>query len=421
MAECAKLRRMLDLKNDELMRLQLQQKVSVNNNPADSEQGQQEQRRPFRILVLDGGGMRGMITAGILKRLEEASPGFIDNVDMIAGTSTGSLLTVFLARKGAKPNVLLDMYREYGPKIFAKPKLSKSFTNMKGLRACMFSSHPIRTALVAHNFEGLRLNQLEKRVLISAFDCDGDTELDDKHQSWSAKFFHNLNGEGKEEVIDCVLASCAAPTYFPLYKGYCDGGVVCNSPVMPAVAQAMDPRYGGRRLEDIVVLNVGTGDVNEKLEKRPDAEMGIVEWVLPLIRILFEGQNETTAFQARAMLGNRFHRISPKLQSHKQPGAWDASVANMDRMAALSFGMEEEFDAALEFVKEQWMKGGPSEREASQSGLSAAMDAAGKVAAAGARTASKVVEDTATVVEHAVEHGLEHAASFVVPREGLKM
>ena len=166
---------------------------------------------------------------------------------------------------------------------------------------------------------------------------------------------------------------------------------------------------------------MGTGDVNEKLEKRPDAEMGIVEWVLPLIRILFEGQNETTAFQARAMLGNRFHRISPKLQSHKQPGAWDASVANMDRMAALSFGMEEEFDAALEFVKEQWMKGGPSEREASQSGLSAAMDAAGKVAAAGARTASKVVEDTATVVEHAVEHGLEHAASFVVPREGLKM
>ena len=49
--------------------------------------------------------------------------------------------------------------------------------------------------------------------------------------------------------------------------------------------------------------------------------------------------------------------------------------------------------------------------------LSAAMDAAGKVAAAGARKASKVVEDTASVVEHSVTHSVEHvehAASFVV-------
>jgi patatin-like phospholipase/acyl hydrolase len=49
---------------------------------------------PFRILALDGGGIRGVITAAILERLELAQPGFMKTIDLFAGTSTGGILAL---------------------------------------------------------------------------------------------------------------------------------------------------------------------------------------------------------------------------------------------------------------------------------------------------------------------------------------
>ena len=43
----------------------------------------------YRILALDGGGIKGALTAALLERLEAARPGFLARVDLFAGTSTG--------------------------------------------------------------------------------------------------------------------------------------------------------------------------------------------------------------------------------------------------------------------------------------------------------------------------------------------
>jgi hypothetical protein len=56
-----------------------------------------EEQRVYRILALDGGGVRGIITAVILQRLVGVFPGLVDNVDLIAGTSTGGLLACLMA------------------------------------------------------------------------------------------------------------------------------------------------------------------------------------------------------------------------------------------------------------------------------------------------------------------------------------
>ena len=53
-----------------------------------------DMRRPYRILSLDGGGVRGLITSTILKRIVEHDPDFLDEVDFICGTSAGGLLTL---------------------------------------------------------------------------------------------------------------------------------------------------------------------------------------------------------------------------------------------------------------------------------------------------------------------------------------
>ena len=55
---------------------------------------------PYRILSLDGGGIRGVLTVVLMQRLaEEAGLGdWIDSADLLAGTSTGGLIALGLAR-----------------------------------------------------------------------------------------------------------------------------------------------------------------------------------------------------------------------------------------------------------------------------------------------------------------------------------
>jgi len=52
----------------------------------------------YRILALDGGGIRGLYTAVLLDRLSKEVPGFADRADLLAGTSTGGILALGLAK-----------------------------------------------------------------------------------------------------------------------------------------------------------------------------------------------------------------------------------------------------------------------------------------------------------------------------------
>ncbi len=71
----------------------------------------------YRILSLDGGGIRGVLTARLLERIAEVRPEFLGRVDLFAGTSTGSILAIGLAM-GLTPTRLVALYREQGPLIF---------------------------------------------------------------------------------------------------------------------------------------------------------------------------------------------------------------------------------------------------------------------------------------------------------------
>ena len=56
-----------------------------------------DKRRPYRILCLDGGGVRGILTNALLMRIVEHDPNFMDEIDLIAGTSAGGILALLLA------------------------------------------------------------------------------------------------------------------------------------------------------------------------------------------------------------------------------------------------------------------------------------------------------------------------------------
>ena len=76
-----------------------------------------DMRRPFRILSLDGGGIRGILTIAILARISEHNPRFLDNVDFIAGTSVGGIISLLLA-SGYSPRECDDIYGFAATHIF---------------------------------------------------------------------------------------------------------------------------------------------------------------------------------------------------------------------------------------------------------------------------------------------------------------
>jgi len=153
-------------------------------------------------------------------------------------------------------------------------------------------------------------------VLVSAFDLDNEPQNPHARRTWKPKFFHNFPGtetDGGECVVDVALRATAAPTYFPVYQGYVDGGVVAMNPSMCALAQALDAPTGGQRLDDVALLSVGTGRTSCFLPVS-NADWGWAQWANPLIHIAFgEGNRSVADYQCRRLLGERYHRLDPIL------------------------------------------------------------------------------------------------------------
>lgn len=74
----------------------------------------------FKILSIDGGGIRGVYPAHILRCIEERlQVNLHDTFDMIAGTSTGSIIAAGIA-VGMAPGDIVGMYQKHGARIFTK-------------------------------------------------------------------------------------------------------------------------------------------------------------------------------------------------------------------------------------------------------------------------------------------------------------
>ena len=268
---------------------------------------------PFRILSIDGGGIRGLISVILLERLEQQRPGFLSKVNLFAGTSTGGLLSLGLAY-GLTPTHLRGLYENDGPAIFHDTVLD-DVRDLGKLIGADYDIEPLKKALTEQFGAELRMKDLPKNVLISAFDLDNNPTEPGVTRTWKAKFFHNFPEAGpdlEETVVDVGIYTAAAPTYFPIYKGYIDGGVVAGNPSMCALAQALNPETGGKRLRDVILFSLGTGHNPHYLETL-DGDWGLAQWAPKLVSLMLEGSNGLANYECRQLLGKRYLRLDPQL------------------------------------------------------------------------------------------------------------
>lgn len=215
--------------------------------------------KKFRILCLDGGGIRGLYSAQILKRIkQDCNIDLYDDFDLIVGTSTGSILAGTIVKK-LEIEKVIDLYERQGKNIFKK----RWFTRI-GLFASKYNSNPLKEQL-KKIFGNSTLGDVEKPLLINATDIGNSTQFVFKTTFNQQK---DANGNIKELVrdtnillSDAILASSSAPIFFPPHKvgSYllADGGLWANSPVLVALAEAK--KIFNTEPKDVIIVSIGTG------------------------------------------------------------------------------------------------------------------------------------------------------------------
>jgi patatin-like phospholipase/acyl hydrolase len=310
----------------------------------------------MRILTFDGGGIRGILTAQLLLRLEEAVPGFLARAEFLAGTSTGSIVALSLAC-GLEPSAIVQLFRELGPKVFTKRDFLDGITHADELFRADFDGDPLREAMVSVWGEEKTLGDLDKKVLIPSFDLDNqDAESRAKatrvykDRFWKPKYMHNFDSVGNDrdiKVVDAAMRSSSAPTYFPSYQGYVDGGIVDNNPSMSALAKAIK---ASGLVSSHALMSVGTG-FNPRYIEGDDLDWGFKQWLTDkrLLNVLFDGMLGVPHYQCKQVLNGRYLRLDKTLKEVIDL----ADVDKMDDLVEVANGMD--ITKAVLWLEEIWM------------------------------------------------------------------
>ena len=205
----------------------------------------------FKILAIDGGGIRGVYAAHLLARMEaEWSIKWVDHFDLMAGTSTGSIIAAGLAC-GFPAKTILALYHEHSREIFRRLPF-----RYFGLFASRFSNRGLSTALNTL-FGDRRLGDFSVPLIIPTTDI-GNGCVHVMKTAYDPRFVRDKT----VLVRDAVMASCSAPTFFDPYrvKNYAlaDGGLWANNPALVAAIDAK--RRMGASLNQLRILSMGTGN-----------------------------------------------------------------------------------------------------------------------------------------------------------------
>lgn len=276
----------------------------------------------MRILSFDGGGIRGLFSLLVLKRLEAHRPGFISSCDFFAGTSVGGIIALALAA-GLDFDELIDMFRTHSGQIFPRQNFAGRIRN-SALAGPRYSNEGLVRMLKAR-FGSMRMADMRKWALAVAF-CLDRKGANTSDRSWGPKFFHNLDAKTGDMETLCwkvALYTSAAPTYFPSVDGYIDGGVAVNDPSMCAFSLARNALCTlGRPDEDVRLLSIGTIR-NARYIEKDSSGWGLIEWSPFILPLLMDAQSGIAEYQCRTALGGRYMRVNSSFPEGSSVGLDD--------------------------------------------------------------------------------------------------
>jgi len=127
-------------------------------------------------------------------------------------------------------------------------------------------------------------------------------------------FLNNFSGSSTADttIVDACMRSSAAPTYFPIYQGFVDGGTFANNPSLCAVTTALN---SGMKLDEVEVLSISTGNNPQCISKKQygNGNWGLLEWGPHIIDLLLESGTQAIDYSCKGMLRHCYCRLDPLL------------------------------------------------------------------------------------------------------------
>lgn len=291
----------------------------------------------FKVLSIDGGGIRGAFPTALLAQIEaETEKPIADQFDLIVGTSTGGIVAAAIACRIPCSDIE-QMYSEQGQYIFSKSLATKTIGWIyKGAMFAIASVSPGKQVISQSLFEWLITTKYDSRrlreVLVSVFGIKTFENISDirlcitsidltKGSTVVFKTPHlpNLTRDRRISIVDALMASSAAPTFFnhaSIDKGqYCDGGLWANNPSAVALAECYrlgdEEQETARIVESIRLLSIGTG--NARYSYSPPNNAGLGWWATRIPELMMISSSQGIHHVVENILGHRYLRINFEL------------------------------------------------------------------------------------------------------------
>ncbi|GLU04292.1 hypothetical protein SLE2022_214510 [Rubroshorea leprosula] len=287
------------------------------------------------ILSIDGGGIRGIIPGIILafleaqlQKLDGEEARLSDYFDVIAGTSTGGLVTAMLSTPDEMNRPLFaakeikDFYLEHCPKIFPQDSaLFAPATNLvRSLSGPKYDGKYLHD-VISEKLGEKTLSQALTNVVIPTFDIKNLQPT--IFSSYKVKHDPCLNAL----LSDICISTSAAPTYLPAHHfetedyingklrefNLVDGGVAANNPTLVAISEVTKEIMKGNRdffsikaidYSRFLVISLGTGTAKSegKYSALNAAKWGLLGWLKfddsthPLVDVFTQASNDMVDF-----------------------------------------------------------------------------------------------------------------------------
>jgi patatin-like phospholipase/acyl hydrolase len=272
----------------------------------------------MKLLVLDGGGVFGIGQARILDKVDTSK------FDAIIGTSIGAANGAAVAAGLTDDRQLTRFFHEEMPKIFKgywykRYKIVTPRHNDKALNKAL-----------KELYGNLYLGDVKKPLFITSVNTKTE----------KLKVFHSGDPADASHLIwETVRCSTAAPTYFPTYKSFTDGGVYANYPAVAGIAGVCDEF--GCKLEDIEICSIGTGKDHSVKEIK---KWSYLSWGLWLLQAMLNGSSSSmNDFICRQLPLKKYERI----QFTREPKWAMDSAADMLKAEA---AWEDDIQRGIEIV-----------------------------------------------------------------------
>jgi len=316
--------------------------------------------KKVRILSIDGGGIRGIIPAVVLEYIENklkeksGNPNAVlqDYFDMIAGTSTGGILTCFYLHPSRfSAGKAIELYAKNGKEIFSKK--GWIFNKVVSAFSPKYKIDGLEKAL-KDEFKDCKLSQVQagKHSLVTAYDIVNRKSVlftvPEARESVSRDFY----------LKDIARATSAAPTYFEpasiksidhhlhKYKDddglryLIDGAMFANDPSLCALVEARKTKFekcDRPTIKNVYIVSIGTGKESPALNPKKASNWGVASWAVPVVDILMTASPEVVSYQLTQLFdvsgcSDCYVRLDPELRkaSPEMDDVSDKNIKNLE-------------------------------------------------------------------------------------------